>query len=274
MGAMVALAGTTLASQATYLNQMNTLAEGAMDTLQTSAGLVWLNVTGFAPAQLPHIQRDLGIYTYDNVEILKATASLAATAASQSNYGDLVYFFNAFAMNGHAPNVKVVSDEMREGLLAAVTPQGSNTPDQKLIQLYADTSSIPALREAFLSLKTMTLRRRSTPPPTSPNKRNVLWTKEACSNAHQALKSGCRKLISNIKFNATWVSGGPRSICQSGCCISWSTNATFQIQNLTNAADYCVQACGSVNVSCEVFGVSLQGTIVNECLSNRADGCK
>lgn len=273
LGAIAALMGMSWAEQSTYLQQLSTLSEGAVDTQGATQGIVWLNVTNFAPDKLPYIQQDLGLYTYDNLDGLKATASLAATAASNLKYGDLVYFFTAFAMNGYGPYIQAFSNEMQQGLLVAVTPPGSTTPDQKLIQLYADTSSIASLREAFLALKTLTLD-RPTAPPTSLNPRGELWTKTACDKAHQAVTSACRTLISSIQFNATWKSGGPRSICKSGCCISWSANATFQIQNLTNAANYCISTCANGKVSCEVWGVNLQGTVVDQCLSNRADGCK
>jgi hypothetical protein len=273
LGAIATLMGMSSAEQSTYLQQLSTLSEGAVDTQTATQGIVWLNVTNFAPDKLPYIQQDLGLYTYDNLDGLKATASLAATAASNLKYGDLVYFFTAFAMNGYGPYIQASSNEMQQGLLVAVSPPGSTTPDQKLIQLYADTSSIASLREAFLALKTLTLD-RPTAPPTSLNARGELWTKTACDKAHQAVTSACRTLISSIQFNATWKSGGPRSICKSGCCISWSANATFQIQNLTNAANYCVSTCANSKVSCEVWGVNLQGTVVDQCLSNRADGCK
>ena len=272
LGAIATIMGMSWAEQSNYIQQLSTLSEGALDTQGNSSGIVWLNVTNFAPDKLPYIQQDLGIYTYDNLDGLKTTASLAATAASNLKYGDLVYFFTAFAMNGYGPYVHVSSDEMQQGLLVAVTPQGSTTPDQKLIELYADTSSISSLREAFLALKTLTLD-RPTAPPTSPVPANQKWTKAACDNAHQALTSACKALIQNVSINATWKSGGPRSICQLGCCISWSANTTFQIQNLTNAANYCVSLCGNSKISCEVWGVSLQGTLVDQCLSNRANGC-
>ncbi|KAF2113504.1 hypothetical protein BDV96DRAFT_496068, partial [Lophiotrema nucula] len=90
----------------------------------------------------------------------------------------------------------------------------------------------------------------------------------ACSKAHKAVTSACKSLISNISK-----SGGPRSICKLGCCISWSANATFQVRDLWSAADYCVSYCVDSKVSCEVWGVQLQGTAVDQCLSNRADGC-
>lgn len=261
------------AEQSSYIQQLSALSEGALVTQADSAGVIWLNVTNFAPEKLPYIQRDVGIYTYDNLHGLKTTANLAATAASDLKYGDLVYFFTAFAMNGYAPHVNLSSEEMQQGLLAAVTPYGKATPDKKLIELYADTSSISSLREAFLALKTLTLE-RPTAPPTSPVPTNQFWDRVKCDNAHQALKSACRSLISNISFNASWKSGGPRSICKYGCCVSWSANATFQIQNLTNAANYCVNTCSTTKLSCEVYGVNLQGTIVDQCISNRADGCK
>jgi len=273
LGAIATFTGISLAEQqaSSYIQQLSLLSEGVMETQGNSSGVVWLNVTDFAPDKLPHIQDDLGIYTYDNLHGLRTTADMAATAASNLKYGDLVYLFTTFAMNGYGPYVRLPSNEMQQGLLAAVTPKGSSTPDQKLIELYAETSSIASLREAFLALQTLTLDR--TAELMSPTQKPS-WTKTVCDGAHQAFTSACRGLISSISLNASWKSGGPRSICKDGCCISWSANATFQLQNLTNAANYCIQACASSKVSCEVYGVKLQGTVVDQCLSNRADGCK
>lgn len=70
------------------------------------------------------------------------------------------------------------------------------------------------------------------------------WTKEACSTAHQASKAACHALIDNLSANISWKYGGPRSICPGDCCVS-----------------------------CEVWGVKLQGNTVNQCLSNREFGC-
>jgi len=162
--AIAALTGASWADQSglNYIQQLNTFSEGSMDTqgsTEANRGVAWLNVTGYAPDKLPYIQKDLGIYTRDNINGLKAAANLAATAASHAKYGDLVYLFNVFAMNGFGPYAQISSNEMQQGLLAAVTPHGSSTPDQELIELYANTSSISSLREAFLALKNLQLQR-------------------------------------------------------------------------------------------------------------------
>lgn len=280
---MAAMLAGAWAQQLGYADSLHALSYGNVAMQGNSSGTVWFNVTGFAADKLPYIQNDLGIMSLDNLEPLQILAGLAKTAASKGQYGDLVYLYTAFAMNGYADNVKVSSDEMQQGLLMAVTPPNSNTPDQDLIKLYAGTSSSSYISQAFLGLQsqmlvtaTSTSAEPSTPTATDtsssyPEKR---WTKETCSKAHQAAKSACRALISRLRGNVALKTGGPRSVCYQGCCISWSANATFQYQNLTNAANYCVNACGSATVSCEVYGVSLQGTIVDQCLSNRADGCR
>lgn len=166
-------------------------------------------------------------------------------------------------MNAFADYVKVSSEQMTFGLLQAVVGN-SSTPDLDLIDLYINTSSSPYLATAYGDIK------KNTTTTSALEKR---WIKEACSSAHQAARSGCQALIQSISGSVTVKAGGPRNICAYGCCISWSSNATFQFQNLTNAANYCMNLCLSTNVSCEVWGVSLQGTIVDQCLSNRADGC-
>ncbi|MCJ1425833.1 hypothetical protein MMC29_003733 [Sticta canariensis] len=267
--AMAAMMAGACAQQLGYADSLHALSYGNVAMQGNSSGTVWLNVTGFAADKLPYIQNDLGIISLDNLEPLQILAGLAETAASKGQYGDLVYLYTAFAMNGHADHIKVSSDELQQGLLKAVTPPNSNTPDRVLIKLYAGTSSSSYISQAFLNLQGQTLATATS--SSSPEKR---WTKETCSNAHKAAKSACRALISKLSGNITLKIGGPRSICYKACCVSWSANATFEYQNLTNAANYCVNACGSSTVSCKVFGVSLQGTIVNQCLSNRANGCR
>lgn len=199
----------------------------------------------------------------DNLESLKSIAGLGGLAAKEQKWGDVVFLYNAFSMNGHADYTKASSTEMRDGLLSAVLKADKSGVDTNLVDLYVKSSSSPFLAEAFNALHTT--------PIDSIDKR---WTKEICDNAHKALKSARRTLAENIRFNASVKTGGPRSICKGGCCISWSANATFQLENLYPAANYCINACSSASASCEVYGVSLQGKIVDQCLSNRADGCK
>lgn len=271
------MAAGAWAQELDYANSLQALSYGNVAMQGNSSGTVWLNVTGFAIDKLPYIQHDLGILSLDNMEPLQILAGLAKTAASKSQYGDVVYLYTAFDMNGHGDNIKVSSEEMQQGLLKAVTPPDSNTPDPDLIKLYASTSTSSLIGQAFLDLQGKTL---ATGPSNfnsnsdSDSSLEKRWTKEKCSNAHRATKKACRALLSKLAGNVTVKSGGPRSICYQGCCVSWSANATFEYRNLTNAANFCVNACGAATVSCEVYGVSLQGTIVDQCLSNRAKGCR
>lgn len=261
--ALFVVGGLATSNNLDYAGSIHALTYGNVELQGSSAGAVWFNVTGFAPEKLPHIQQDVGVYTMDNLESLKTIAGLGGVAAKEGRWGDVVYLYNVFAMNGHADYAKATSAEMSKGLLAAVTKPDGSGVDSDLVDLYVKTASSPFLVEAFNALRTT--------PVASLDAR---WTRETCSRAHEAVKSACRSLAENIHFNASVKSGGPRSICRSGCCISWSANATFQLQNLYPAANYCINACGSASVSCEVYGVSLQGTIVDQCLSNRATGCK
>ncbi|KAJ5490257.1 hypothetical protein LT330_007546 [Penicillium expansum] len=260
--ALAVLATTAQCQQLSYEDSVTALAYGNVATENSSEGTVWLNVTGFAADKLPHIQNDLGIHTLDNLETLTTLAGLTQEAAKQGQWGDIVYLYSAFAMNGHGEYLNASSVEMQESLLDAITDQDSGKVDSTLAELYASTSSSKFLAEAFQGLKSKT----------SPQSKR--WVREVCSSAHLAVKNSCRSLLENVRGNATWKSGSPRSICKYGCCISWSANATFQIENLTNAANYCINACGTSNVSCEVYGVKLQGTLVDQCLSNRATGCR
>ncbi|KGO75235.1 hypothetical protein PITC_010880 [Penicillium italicum] len=260
--ALAVLATTAQCQQLSYEDSVTALTYGNVAADNSSEGTVWLNVTGFAVDKLPHIQNDLGIHTLDNLETLTALAGLTQDASKRGQWGDIVYLYSAFAMNGHGEYLNVSSVEMQESLLDAITDQDSGKVDSTLAELYASTSSSKFLVEAFQGLKSKT----------SPQ--NKRWLREVCSSPHLAVKNSCRSLLENVRGNATWKSGSPLSICKYGCCISWSANATFQVENLTNAANYCINACGTSSVSCEVYGVKLQGTLVDQCLSNRATGCR
>ncbi|KAF4460464.1 hypothetical protein FALBO_12755 [Fusarium albosuccineum] len=258
-----AMGSLARAANLNYADSIHALSYGNVETQGESGGIVWLNVTGFAPDKLPHIQRNLGVQTLDNIDALKTIANLASVAARRGKWGDIVYLYNVFAMNAHAPYADTSSSELRDGLLSAVTKADKSGVDSELISLYSKTSSSPLLAEAFNALHT-------TPVPTNAHKR---WNGINCDNAHQAVAWVCRSLVDSIRFDGTVKSGGPRNICRGGCCISWSANATFKVENLFNAADYCLSYCHTANISCEVYGVELTGTILDQCLSNRADGC-
>lgn len=272
-GAMAAIMAGALAQQLDYADSLQALSYGNVAMQGNSAGTVWLNITGFVADKLPYIQHNVGIFSLDNLEALQILAGLVGQAASKGQYGDLVFLYNAFAMNGHADYVKVSSDEMQEGLLTAVTPPDATIPDPDLIKLYADTCSSSYISQAFVGLQGQTLLRSPLPPQSSPSSLEKRWIREACSGSHLATKSTCRDLISVIRSSTTLKTGGPRNVCYRGCCISWSVYATFQLSDLTNAAEYCVNYCGNTQVSCEVYGVELAGTILDQCLSNRPDGC-
>ncbi|KAF5536663.1 hypothetical protein FMEXI_10263 [Fusarium mexicanum] len=259
----LAMSSLALAANLNYADSIHALSFGNVKTEGESGGVVWLNVTGFATDKLPHIQQDLGVQTLDNLQALKAIAGLASVAAKQAKWGDLVYLYTVFAMNAHAPYANASSSEMQEGLLSAVTKPDKSGVDSELIALYIKTSSSPLLVKAFEALHT-------TAAPSRTHKR---WSNITCDSAHRAVASVCRSLVDSIHFNVSVKTNGPRNVCRGGCCISWSANATFQIENLYPAANYCLSFCHTTNISCEIYGVNLQGTIVDQCLSNRADGC-
>lgn len=259
-----------------YAASLQALSYGNYPVQDKSSGTVRLNVIDFAVAvdKLPYIQDDLYILSLDNLKPLQILADLTKTAALKDQYGDLVYLYNAFAMNGHADHAKVSSDQMQQGLLAAVTPPNSDTPDQGLIKLYAGTCSSPYISKAFLSLQGQTLATvTATATGTSKSSLEKRATSVECDNMNAAPRAACRDLINGITGSRIRVSGGPRDLCLGGCCISWSRNANFDRDNLVSAANECMNTCRSDPVSCKAFGVELQGTILNQCLSNRPNGC-
>ncbi|KAG6006386.1 hypothetical protein E4U21_007117 [Claviceps maximensis] len=236
-----------------------------------ASGEIHFSIKDYPTEKLPHLKQDVGMYTMDNLETLKVIVQLGQEAGKQGRWGDLVFLHNAFSMNAHLNYAKVVSPEMREGLLKAVTKTDKSGVDVELIELYVQTSTSPALAAAFNDLRT-------TPVTSELAARGDLSARgdlydESCSFSHRANKRECQALLGNVQLDVSIRTGEPRSICNAGCCISWSVNATFKTSDLFNPASYCYNACGFGSVSCKIFGLDLEGTIVNECLSNRPDGC-
>ncbi|KAF5861260.1 hypothetical protein ETB97_000452 [Aspergillus alliaceus] len=284
------LGRTAHSQQLSYKDSIQALAYGNIATSSVeSSGDAWLNITGFAETELPQIQTVVGIHSLDNARELQVIANLAQSAASQALWGDLVFLYNVFSMNAYPAYANVTSTQMQAGLLGAVS--GESGPEESLIELYASTSSAPGLGAAYRALPSQyNKQQQSKPAILSPvaavptmtttaavDKREMDWTRNqiVCSAAHVAVGAACIALLGRIRIDGSWKSGGPRNICYEGCCISWSANATFQIENLYNDAQRCYSVCvnASGGVSCEAYNVSLQGTIVNQCLSNRPNGC-
>ncbi|KAE8320457.1 hypothetical protein BDV39DRAFT_198458 [Aspergillus sergii] len=281
----VLLGRTAHSQQLSYNDSIQALAYGNIATS---------SVESSGDTELPHIQTDVGIHSLDNARELQVIANMVQSAAREGLWGDLVFLYNIFSMNAHPAYANVASTQMQAGLLDAVCGKGSagSGPDERLIELYASTSSAPGLEAAYRALPAQynTQQQQQSQAATSPlvaveptsttaavDKRAADWDRNqiVCSAAHVAVGAACIALFGRIQTDATWKSGGPRDICYQGCCISWSANATFQIENLYNDAQRCYNVClnASGGVSCEAYNVSLQGTIINQCLSNRPNGC-
>lgn len=247
-----------------YKERIAALVEGKTASHGGVSGDVWLRVPDAVKDKVPHLDTEAGLHSKDNVEPLKNIVELAQIAADNGKWGDYVFLHNAFSMNAHADNVKVSSESMKEGLRMAVAGNDNREPDAALINLYANTASSPDLAAAFKSLQK--------PGVSVLTKR---WDKVQCSDRYKATRQWCNVLIGGISRATRRKKGGPRHFCFRDCCISWSRNANFQVSALSNAARGCLKECGGVGntVSCKVFGVELEGTRCNQCLSNRSNGC-
>lgn len=94
------LGRTAHSQQLSYKDSIQALAYGNIATSSVeSSGDVWLNLTGFAETELPHIQTVVGIHSLDNARELQVIANLAQSAASQALWGDLVFLHNVFSMS-------------------------------------------------------------------------------------------------------------------------------------------------------------------------------
>ncbi|KAB8263159.1 hypothetical protein BDV32DRAFT_156655 [Aspergillus pseudonomiae] len=145
------LGRTAHSQQLSYDDSIQALAYGNIATSVESRGYAWLNIAGFAETELPHIQADVGIHSLDNACELQVIANLVQSAARRGLWGDLVFLYNIFSMNAHPAYANVASTQMQTSLLDAVRGKGStgSGPDERLIELYASTSSAPDLEAAY-----------------------------------------------------------------------------------------------------------------------------
>lgn len=135
------------------------------------------------------------------------------------------------------------------------------------LNILADSTSNPSIAEFFKKSASIT---EKTPGEKFLAKRE----NTKCSSSHSPTSSDCSRLSSllyaygDLNFGST-----PRSYCGYGCCVSWSANATFSYSYAASELDFCVRACVNSNYSCEIFGDSVNGTLLDFCVSNRGTGC-
>ena len=184
------------------------------------------------------------------------TTALAAPAASGGGILDLVAHEAAFPNPEGLPTAWVV--DCSEGAACDIT-QGRLVFAHELTPEDDPDVEVRSAATADFSLEDRGIR-------------------DVCSSAHQAVSSVCVSAINalsgaNIQIN----SGQTRSFCVSSgnnqCCVSWSANATFNSRDLASDAAGCYNVCASANVSCEAYGATLGGKVLDVCLSNRPDGC-
>ncbi|PGH14834.1 hypothetical protein AJ80_05760 [Polytolypa hystricis UAMH7299] len=235
---------------------IKTLLAGSVTATDTK-GVVYFTSPAFKADKLPHINLGVGVQSLDNLNALQSIGGLAEKAAKDGKWGDVVYLYNAFLLNGYNDSIALTSEAIQDGLTEAVNG------DSALIDLYRGTSSSTDLANAFENLAKQ---------PTRKVKR---WDAITCDNANQANAGHCNTLLAAIQGDSSPKSGGPRNMCYSSCCISWSRDAYFQTQHLYNAAREAMNRCSLNNlVSSKVFGVTLGSTPgINQCLSNRASHC-
>lgn len=258
-----------LTDDLSYEDALRAIANNKVDNVyDDSHGAVYFNTKdyGLEDHGFPVLD-NFGIDTHSTFNYLTSLTKLARQAADKQKYGDVALLLYKFLYAGNAEATKI--DPNSDMVIDMINEFGGKSnkrnDNRELLNMLSQSVSTPEVEDLF------TLVSNGTPQKDGLDKR---WTKEKCLKAHKAVKNACWDLLSRVKIDASTKTGGPRNIEYQGCFISWSANATFQIRNLTNAANLCLQVCAGSYISCEVWGVSLNGTIVNQCLSNRAGGCK
>lgn len=257
-GAYLALLATVLAYTLSYEDSLKVIAMNQLDPYDDSNGTVWFNTTGYGlEAYGFNMLDDYGIYTYSTFNYLTKLVQLAGKAASEGKHGDVVLLFYKFiyAGNPNATAVKSDSDMITDISLLLQSKENKSGLNEDLIHVLTKTSSSNVISDVYFLASNVT------------SGFEKGWLEEDYAPKRQADSDACRSLKDTVTTDWSWKSGGPRNIEYRGCFVSWSANATFQIEILNDGAN---------NISAlsngEVLGADL-GTFENQCLSNRADGC-
>ncbi|KAK3389584.1 hypothetical protein B0H63DRAFT_445764 [Podospora didyma] len=100
-----------------------------------------------------------------------------------------------------------------------------------------------------------------------------------CDKNHAPALNTCNELVKRIKGSSLTLNSSPRSVCLSrsggNCCISWASDiGNVRESDLYNAAKKSLDRCVGEKNSGRATDVAINGKCLNQCLSDRATGCK
>lgn len=97
-----------------------------------------------------------------------------------------------------------------------------------------------------------------------------------CSRLHSSMSySECDKLINRLQNSSSTLPLAPRTIVNGICYVSWSEEVPgVPLGGLYDAAHEILQTCVQSHLSGRALNARLGSTIVTECISDRAEGCK
>ncbi|KZZ90041.1 hypothetical protein AAP_03991 [Ascosphaera apis ARSEF 7405] len=238
-----------------YTFALRELANGTMpQNASTTPGAMWLNVRGYSPDELPYIQNNLGVHSLDAYDEMRMVAALAIMAAKFQRYGDLVYLYSLFEMNAAFGSSGVDKPAMRDALWKGATGcplngdcgniltsndgTGSDSGSSSyLLDLYASTSTSAMLSRVYEEFKGSNSTSRT---PTQRQHGPVDDYNTTISHAASLMTcSGLLTLLKDGRMSPRY--GGPRSVCYSNCCLSWTGNAVFQWADvMPDIQQYCL----------------------------------
>jgi hypothetical protein len=95
-----------------------------------------------------------------------------------------------------------------------------------------------------------------------------------CSGSHQANTGDCYNLLAALSNDLNEIPHSPRNIRYTNCYASWSKPASGVRAELYSAAVDIYNTCNSNGkVSGLKRNVNIGGTVLTQCLSDRATGC-
>ncbi|KAK3322838.1 hypothetical protein B0H66DRAFT_495935 [Apodospora peruviana] len=100
-----------------------------------------------------------------------------------------------------------------------------------------------------------------------------------CDGKHVPALNTCSLLIENVRTSGLTLNSSPRAVClnrnNKDCCISWSSDiGSVHELDLYSAAKSSLDRCVTENNSGRATDVAINGHCLNQCLSDRATGCK
>lgn len=219
------------------------------------------------------------LVSLSSYDYLKEMEGMLINALENDLLGDAFLLYHKIIFNGQAATTAPTEDSNMAQEMAILLNYSNSGGSTLRFSDLATMSSSNQLSDFYYTLGNNTVLSTlsynnvyGSSVATTLRKRN---SAPNCSSSHQASKGDCGQLIGELKSDGEmfYAFNGNRSIAWGTCFVSVSGNGSWVSSDLFNAAESCYNFCGTISISCEVYNVNLGGYWMDQCISNRPDGC-